>query len=133
MGIRRPQHIGHVGCRDDLLHRIVCAVDCGQVVNRDIVNAQIESGIVFGLRADLWQEIRLDKGRVAQNNFSDFRVMRINEMPQVDVFIVPSTDKPGGIGEPGTACATPALTNAVFAATGKRVRRLPIGDQLKAA
>lgn len=65
---------------------------------------------------------------MAQNNFSDFRVMRINEMPQVDVFIVPSTDKPRG-----TACATPALTNAVFAATGKRVRRLPIGDQLKAA
>ncbi len=133
MGIRRPRHIGHAGCRDDLLHRIVCAVDCGQVVNPDTVNAQIESGIVFGLGAGLWQEITLDKGRVAQNNFSGFRVMRINEMPQVDVFIVPSTDKPGGIGEPGTACATPALTNAVFAATGKRVRRLPIGDQLKAA
>lgn len=103
------------------------------MVNRDTVNAQIESSIVFGLGVGLWQEIRLGKGRVAQNNFSDFRVMRINEMPQVDVFIVPSTDKPGGIGKPGTACATPALTNAVFAATGKRVRRLPIADQLKAA
>jgi CO/xanthine dehydrogenase Mo-binding subunit len=71
------------------------------------------------------------KGRVAQSNFSDFRVMRINEMPVVEVFILPSTDKPGGIGETGTACATPALTNAVFAATGQRVRKLPIAGQLK--
>jgi isoquinoline 1-oxidoreductase beta subunit len=123
-----------VGAEGDVqVHRVVCAVDCGQVVNPDTVTAQIESGIVFGLSAGLWQEITVDKGRVAQNNFGDFRVMRINEMPQVEVFIVPSTDKPGGIGETGTSCSTPALTNAVFAATGTRVRRLPIASQLKRA
>jgi isoquinoline 1-oxidoreductase beta subunit len=122
-----------VGAEGDVqVHRVVCAVDCGQVINPDTVSAQIESGIVFGLSAGLWQEVTLDKGRVAQNNFSDYRVMRINEMPQVEVFIVPSTDKPGGIGETGTACSTPALTNALFAATGKRLRRLPVGGQLKA-
>ncbi|MFL6661112.1 MAG: molybdopterin cofactor-binding domain-containing protein, partial [Rhizobacter sp.] len=115
------------------VHRVVCAVDCGQAVNPDTVTAQIESGIVFGLSAGLWQEVTLDKGRVAQSNFTDYRVMRINEMPEIEVHIVPSTDKPGGIGETGTACATPALTNAVFAATGTRVRRLPIGEQLKRA
>ena len=118
---------------DVQVHRVVCAVDCGQVVNPDTVAAQIESGIVFGLSAGLWQEITLDRGRVAQGNFSDFRVMRINEMPQVEVLILPSSDKPGGIGETGTSCSTPALTNAVFAATGQRVRRLPIGNQLKKA
>jgi len=115
------------------VHRVVCAVDCGQVINPDGVSAQVESGIVFGLSAGLWQEVTLDKGRVVQSNFGDYRVMRINEMPQVEVFIVPSTDKPGGIGETATSCSTPALTNAVFAATGKRVRRLPIADQLKNA
>jgi isoquinoline 1-oxidoreductase beta subunit len=77
--------------------------------------------------------VTLERGRVVQSNFSDYRVMRINEMPEVEVFVVPSSDKPGGIGETGTACATPALTNAVFAATAKRVRRLPIAGQLKQA
>lgn len=123
-----------VGAEGDVqVHRVVCAVDCGQVINPDGVSAQVESGIVFGLSAGLWQEVTLDKGRVVQSNFGDYRVMRINEMPQVEVFIVPSTDKPGGIGETATSCSTPALTNAVFAATGKRVRRLPIADQLKNA
>jgi isoquinoline 1-oxidoreductase beta subunit len=123
-----------VGAEGDVqVHRVVCAVDCGQVINPDGVSAQVESGIVFGLSAGLWQEITLDKGRVMQSNFSDFRVMRINEMPQVEVFIVPSTEEPGGVGETATSCSTPALTNAVFAATGKRVRMLPIGAQLKAA
>ena len=121
-----------VGAEGDVqVHRVVCAVDCGQAVNPDTITAQIESGIVFGLSAGLWQEVTLNKGRVVQSNFTDYRVMRINEMPQVEVIIVPSTDKPGGIGETGTACSTPALTNAVFAATGKRIRRLPIGGQLK--
>jgi isoquinoline 1-oxidoreductase subunit beta len=123
--------VGNEG--DVQVHRVVCAVDCGVAVNPESIAAQIESGIVFGLSAGLWQEVTLDNGRVAQSNFTDFRVMRINEMPEIEVFIVPSTDEPGGIGEPGTACATPALTNAAFAATGKRVRRLPIGEQLKRA
>ncbi|RYE81468.1 MAG: xanthine dehydrogenase family protein molybdopterin-binding subunit [Oxalobacteraceae bacterium] len=123
-----------VGAQGDVqVHRVVCAVDCGQAVNPDGIAAQIESGIVFGLSAGLWQEITLDKGRVAQSNFGDYRVMRINEMPEIEVFILPSTDKPGGIGETGTSCSTPALTNAVFAATAKRVRRLPIGEQLQRA
>ena len=123
-----------VGKEGDVqVHRVVCAVDCGLAVNPDTVAAQIESGIVFGLSAGLWQEITLNNGRVAQNNFGDFRVMRINEMPEIEIIIVPSNDKPGGIGETGTSCSTPALTNAVFAATGKRVRRLPIGEQLKPA
>jgi isoquinoline 1-oxidoreductase beta subunit len=118
---------------DVQVHRVVCAVDCGQAVNPETITAQIEGGIVFGLSAGLWEEVTLKNGRVVQSNFSDYRVMRINEMPEVEVFIVPSSDKPGGIGETGTACSTPALTNAVFAATGQRVRRLPIGGQLKQA
>jgi isoquinoline 1-oxidoreductase beta subunit len=108
------------------VHRVVCAVDCGQVVNPDQVIAQIEGGVVFGASAALWGEITIDKGRVRQTNFGDYRVMRINEAPRVEVHIVASTDKPGGIGEPGTSAIAPAITNAVFAATGKRARALPL-------
>ena len=111
------------------VRRIVCAVDCGPVVNPDTVRAQMQSGIVFGLSAALYGQITLKDGRVEQTNFGDYRVMRINEMPQVDVHIVDSKAAPGGIGETATACVMPAFANAIFAATGKRIRRLPLGDQ----
>ncbi len=114
------------------VHRVVCAVDCGQVINPDTVVAQIESGVIFGLSAALWNEITLAKGRVQQSNFHDYRVMRINEAPPIEVHIVSSTDSPGGIGEPGTSATAPALTNAIFAATGHRIRKLPVSaEQLR--
>ena len=115
------------------VHRVACAVDCGQVINPDTIVAQMEGGIAFGASAALWGGITHEKGRVMQSNFGDYRVMRMNEAPVVQVHIVSSTDEPGGIGEPGTAGIAPALSNAVFAATGKRIRKLPIGEQLKKA
>jgi isoquinoline 1-oxidoreductase beta subunit len=108
-------------------------VDCGVVVNPDTVRAQMESGIIFGLSAALFGEITIKNGRVEQTNFGDYRVLRINEAPAIDVHIVKNQEAPGGIGEPGTSCVMPALANAVFAATGKRIRKLPIGGQLQAA
>jgi isoquinoline 1-oxidoreductase beta subunit len=118
---------------DVRVHRVVCAVDCGQNVNPDGIIAQMEGGIVFGASAALWDQITHEKGRVQQTNFGDYRVMRMNEAPTVEVYIVNSHDEPGGIGEPGTAGIAPAISNAVFAATGKRVRKLPIAEQLKKA
>jgi isoquinoline 1-oxidoreductase beta subunit len=118
---------------DVRVHRVVCAVDCGQNINPDTIIAQMEGGIVFGASAALWDQITHDKGRVQQTNFGDYRVMRMNEAPTVEVYIVNSHDEPGGIGEPGTSGIAPAIANAVFAATGKRVRKLPIGEQLKKA
>ena len=108
------------------VHRVVCAVDCGQVVNPDIVAAQMESSIAYGLSAALYGEITIKDGRVQQKNFTDQRVLRMNEMPKVETYIVPSTEKHGGVGEPGTPPIAPAVCNAIFAATGKRVRSLPI-------
>jgi isoquinoline 1-oxidoreductase beta subunit len=108
------------------VHRVVAAVDCGQVINPAIVRQQIESGIVYGLSAALKLGITLDRGRVMQQNFNNYEPLRINEMPVVEVHLVPSTANPGGIGEASTPSIIPAVTNAVFAATGKRVRSLPI-------
>jgi isoquinoline 1-oxidoreductase beta subunit len=106
--------------------RVVCAVDCGITVNPDTVKAQMESGIIFGITAALWGEITIKDGRVEQHNFNDYRMLRINEAPVIEVHLVKSGEAPGGIGEAGTSAITPALTNAIFAATGKRIRKLPV-------
>ena len=108
------------------VHRVVCALDCGTVVNPDTVKAQIEGGVIFGLTAALKTEITLKDGRVEQNNFHDYQILRMFESPEIEVYMVPSTENPTGVGEPGVPCVAPALVNAIFAATGKRVRRLPI-------
>ncbi len=108
------------------VHRVVCAVDCGRVTNPDIVAAQMEGGIVFGLTAALYGAITLKNGRVEQSNFHDYKMLSMKEMPKVEVHIVPSQEPPTGVGEPGVPPIAPAVTNAIFAATGKRIRRLPI-------
>lgn len=108
------------------VHRVVCAVDCGPVVNPDTVRAQMEGGIVFGLSATLHGEITFENGRVRQRNFHDYPVLRMHEMPEIEAHIVPSEDKMGGVGEPGVPPVAPAVANAVFALTGKRLRHLPI-------
>jgi isoquinoline 1-oxidoreductase beta subunit len=108
------------------VHRVVCVVDCGRVVNPDTVKAQMEGGINFGLTAALKTEITLENGRVQQSNFNDYPMLRMFEAPAIEVFIVPSEEKPTGVGEPSVPPVAPALTNAIFAATGKRIRRLPI-------
>jgi isoquinoline 1-oxidoreductase beta subunit len=109
------------------VHRVVCAVDCGDVVNPDIIRAQMESGIAYGLSAALWGELTIQGGAVKEGNFDSYPVLRIGQMPRVDTFIVTSGDALGGIGEPGTPPIAPAVCNALFALTGKRIRRLPIG------
>jgi isoquinoline 1-oxidoreductase beta subunit len=108
------------------VHRVVCAVDCGRVINPDTVRAQMEGGIIFGLTAALKTEITLKNGRVEQSNFHDYQMLRISESPKIEVHIVSSGENPTGVGEPGVPPVAPALANAIFAATGKRVRRLPI-------
>ncbi|HXV20007.1 MAG TPA: xanthine dehydrogenase family protein molybdopterin-binding subunit, partial [Desulfuromonadales bacterium] len=108
------------------VHRVVCAIDCGKIVNPDTIEAQMESGIVFGLSAALHGAITLKNGRVEQGNFDDYPLLRIDEMPQVEVHIVPSEEAPGGVGEPGVPPVAPAVANAVFAASGARLRSLPM-------
>jgi isoquinoline 1-oxidoreductase beta subunit len=108
------------------VQRLVSAVDTGIVVNPDTVVAQLQGGLTFGLTAALYGNIDIDRGRVRQSNFHDYRMLRINEMPQIEVHLIQSGEAPGGIGETGTTAAPPALGNALFAATGIRLRQLPI-------
>ncbi len=108
------------------VHRVVCAIDCGTVVNPDTVQAQMEGGIVFGLTAALKDGITIENGAVVQSNFHDYRLLPFDEMPEVEVHIVPSTEPPTGVGEMGVPPIAPAVANAVFAATGQRLRSLPL-------
>ncbi|NGZ88529.1 xanthine dehydrogenase family protein molybdopterin-binding subunit [Duganella aceris] len=112
--------------------RVVCALDCGVVVNPDTVRAQVEGAVVFGISGALWGEITFNNGRVEQSNFHDYRVLRMHETPPIETHIVASNEAPGGMGEPGTAALMPALANAIHAATGQRIRKLPIAKALQA-
>lgn len=113
------------------VNRVVCAVDCGMAVNPRTIEAQIEGGVVFGITAALYGEITLKDGRVEQSNFTDYRMLRLDQTPVIEVHLVKSSEAPGGIGEPGTSVLAPAVTNAIFAATGTRIRKLPVGQQLQ--
>jgi isoquinoline 1-oxidoreductase beta subunit len=108
------------------VHRVVCAIDCGIPVDPRTIEAQMEGAIVFGLTAALHGAITVEGGRVEQSNFHDYPMLRIDEAPRIDVHVVPSADPPGGVGEPGVPPIAPAVVNAIAAATGRRVRRLPI-------
>jgi isoquinoline 1-oxidoreductase subunit beta len=108
------------------VHRLVSAVDTGVVVNPDTVVAQLEGGLIFGLTAALYGQIDIEKGRVMQSNFHDYRMLRMDQAPAIEVYLIPSTEVPGGIGETGTTAGPPAVRNAILAATGVALRRLPI-------
>jgi isoquinoline 1-oxidoreductase subunit beta len=117
---------------DVRVERVVCALDCGQTVNPDTIQAQLEGGVMFGLSAALFNEITFAHGRVEQSNFNDFRSLRINEAPKVETYLIPSGEEPGGVGEAGTSCAAAALCNAIYAATGTRIRSLPVIRAMRA-
>ena len=105
-------------------------MDTGIPVNPDTIVAQLEGGLIFGLTAALFGDITISNGRVEQSNYHDYRMLRINEVPKIEVHVIPSTEAPGGIGETGTTAAAPSLVNALFAATGVRLRRLPVDRDL---
>jgi isoquinoline 1-oxidoreductase subunit beta len=108
------------------VRRVVCAVDCGSVVNPDTVQAQVQGAIIFGITAALYGEITVKNGRVEQTNFDTYQILRMNEAPAINVHIVQSAEAPGGMGEPGTSAIVPAIVNAIFATTGKRLRKMPV-------
>jgi isoquinoline 1-oxidoreductase beta subunit len=116
------------------VRRVVCAVDAGSAVNPDTIEAQVQGAVLFGITAALYGEITVSNGRVEQANFDTYQMLRINEAPAIEVYIVPSFEPPGGMGEPGTSAIVPAVANAIFAATGKRLRKMPVDPrQLKSA
>jgi isoquinoline 1-oxidoreductase beta subunit len=115
------------------VRRVVCAVDCGLPVNPDTIRAQVQSAVIFGITAALYGKITLKDGRVQESNFDTYQILRMNEAPAIDVHIVQSREPPGGIGECGTSAVVPGVANAIFAATGKRLRRMPVdAAELKA-
>jgi isoquinoline 1-oxidoreductase subunit beta len=109
-----------------VVHKVTVVADLGRMVNPDTVEAQIQSSVIFGMTAALYGEITIENGRVQQTNFHNYKLVRMNEAPVIDITLVPSTEKPGGIGEPATALIGPAIANAMFAATGKRRRNMPL-------
>jgi len=126
-------HVAEVSVAPDggvRVHRFVCAIDCGIAVNPDQVRSQMEGGAIYALTAALYGKITLDKGRVQQSNFHDYPMLRIGEAPAVETIIVDSGQAPGGLGEPGVPPVAPAVTNAIFVLTGKRIRTLPIDKDL---
>src|SRR5262249_43751405 len=118
------------GTENVRVHRVVCAVDCGIPVNPDTVRAQIHSAIIFGITPALDAAITLQDGPVQQTNFDTYQMLRINDAPAIEVHIVDSAEQPGGMGEAGTSAIVPAIANAVYAATGKRLRKMPIDTVL---
>jgi len=112
------------------VRRVVCAVDCGTPINPDTIQAQIQSGAMFGLTAALYGEITLKDGRVEQGNFDSYQILRMNEAPAVEVHMVKSAEPPGGLGEAGTSLIAPAVANAIFAATARRLRKMPVDQTI---
>jgi isoquinoline 1-oxidoreductase subunit beta len=108
------------------VHKVTCAADCGRIIHPGIVEAQLVGSVVAGLSAALHSEITIEGGRVKQGNFNDYRLLRMDEMPEIDVHVVINDEEPGGVGEPGVPPIAPAVANAIFALTGKRLRRMPL-------
>jgi isoquinoline 1-oxidoreductase beta subunit len=108
------------------VHKVACAVDCGVAVNPNGIAQQMESAVIYGLSAALYGEVTIKDGKVEQQNFNNYPVLRMNQAPLVETVIMKSAEAPGGIGEPGTPPVAPAVANAVFALTGKRLRNLPL-------
>ena len=135
MASRCTSHVGSIVAevaeisikeKEIVVHKVTCAVDCGIAVNPNIIAQQIESAVVFGLSAALFGEVTIKDGKVEQQNFNDYPVLRMNQAPLVDTIIIKSAEPPEGIGEPGTPPIAPAVANAVFALTGIRLRSLPL-------